>query len=199
MNQYEEWVIQDHELGWEPCISRLKWLDSSLPRFEHGFLFSGGAVSARIWEESRYCFIRGQFVATVLLCLALNERVLSGRLRQEGIDEAKHYSAYEAIDKAEETGLLNQKEAEKLHTLRHKRNPLTHYREPTDDDLPTNRALEQDTHYNKIFEKDAKDALLTTFRVMSKFGVGEQLSRKIGAEHHPDQSKLSEFHSNTDF
>lgn len=193
MDEFEEWLIMDHELNWNGRLERLKWLRYEVPEFEHGFFYSGGPVALHHWQEAQYCFIQGQFVAVTMLCLAFIERTLTGRMYGMGFDEARKYSAYKTIEKAADIGMIDAGKKELFHSLRKLRNPIAHFREPNHDESVTMRAIDMGKHYDQVFEQDAKKAMKAMFELGKNWGIGARIEKKLPPGEHPDQTELIQF------
>ena len=187
MDEVEEWVKQEEEVKREGRIERLRWLVDNTPSTQHGFLFHGGEMAARLSEEARYCFVEAQYLATTILCVSFVEHHLSGMIYGAGDDDAEDFTAYNAIQKAKERGLISDDEASTLHDARIVRNPIAHFQAPSTEDILSKRAIEKGVSTQQIIEEDAKDALHAMFRVTARRGIG------ISPEDHPDQSQLDKF------
>lgn len=187
MDKAEEWVRHEEETKREGRIARLRWLIDNTPSTQHGFLFHGGEMTARLYEEARYCFVEAQYLATTILCVSFIEHHLSGMIYGAGDDDAEGFTAYDAIQEAKKRGLISDDEASALHEARMARNPIAHFQGPADEYRLPRRAIEEDASMQQIVEEDAKDALNAMFRVIARQGIG------ISPEDHPDQSQLDEF------
>lgn len=193
MNQFEEWIIQNHEMKWNARIERLMWLQEHTPQFEHGFLFRGGQMGLQLWEEARYCFVEGQYLATTILSLSFIEYQLSGIMYGAGVDEAEDYTAFKTIDKAYKMQLITSEERDLLHKVRKRRNPIAHFQSPLDEYTLSRRAVSENSQPEKILEGDAEDALMAVFSVIKRLGIGDKLDVGIPPEHHPDQTSIDQF------
>jgi hypothetical protein len=78
----EQWLIAEDQGCLQQRSARLAWLLTVTPP-AHIWLFPGGWLGQQLFEESRYSFIYGQFVASAVLGFAFVERTLA----------AMHYGA----------------------------------------------------------------------------------------------------------
>ena len=76
MSTSEEWLSQEDSSCFEDRLSRLEWLIAASPAAEY-WIFPGGLNARNLFEEARYCFVYGQFIATILLSLAYIELTLA--------------------------------------------------------------------------------------------------------------------------
>lgn len=193
MNQFEEWVIREHELKWTGRIERLKWVEYNRPKFEHGYLLRSGLTGLNLRNEASYCFIEGQYLATTMLCLSFIEHQLSAILYEYGDDNAENYSAYKSIEEAHEREIITKEEKELFHRTRKSRNPVAHFQSPSSNDSLDMQAVNRNSNFEDIIEEDAKIALNAMFRIISKLGVGRELRKNLPPEHHPNQTSLMDF------
>lgn len=187
MDEVEEWVRREEETKRKGRIERLRWIIDNTPSTQHGFLFHGGEMAARLYEEARYCFVEAQYLATTILCVSFVEHHLSGMMYGAGDDDAEDFTAYNAIEEAKKRGLISDDEASALHEARMVRNPIAHFQAPLDGNGLSKRAIEESASTQQIVEEDAKDALDAMFRVITRQGIG------ISPGDHPNQSQLDEF------
>ena len=187
MDEVEEWVKQEEETKREGRIERLRWLIDNTPSTQRGFLFYGGEMAARLYEEARYCFVEAQYLATAILCVSFVEHHLSGTMYGAGDDDAEDFTAYDAIREGKKRGLISEDEASALHDARKVRNPIAHFQAPSDEDRLSKRAREEGVSTHRIAEEDARNALNVMFQVIARQGIG------ISPEDHPDQSQIDEF------
>ena len=74
-------LLADMHDGLEGKASRLRFLtDLSGTMGQRGAMIFGGPAAYHDWVEARDCFVHGNFVAAVLLCQGMVERLLAAFL-----------------------------------------------------------------------------------------------------------------------
>jgi len=68
----EEWLDNEDKQCWD---ERLKWTIEEYPNIDVS-LFHGGLKSHYLFEETRYCFVYGQYIASTMLSLSYIENTL---------------------------------------------------------------------------------------------------------------------------
>ena len=81
-----KWLDREDQVAREDRLARLEWLADRVPQSKF-LVFRGGWVSKYVFEETRYCFAYGQFMATVVLGLAFIERTLAALFYEAGRNE----------------------------------------------------------------------------------------------------------------
>ena len=163
----EEWLSHEDEICREDRIARLKWMEDHLPQCEY-FGFHGGGMSLYLYEETRYCFAYGQYLATIVLGLAFIEQSLAAHFFSTGSDEVKRANVSVLFTKALDEGWITQVEFDNLEHARKVRNPITHFREYTKSDRIEMRSLEQNDDPYSILESDAYQVMETIFHLMGR-------------------------------
>jgi hypothetical protein len=79
----DEWLSREDKIAYEDRLARLEWAARNMPPVDH-LLFRGGLISKYLFEEARYCFVYGQFLATVILGMAFIEHTLAGSAQAFG-------------------------------------------------------------------------------------------------------------------
>jgi len=64
-----EWLEHEESACREGRLERLSWLAQLMPQIEYR-LFPGGWMAKQLFEETRYCFVYGQFLAAIVLGMA---------------------------------------------------------------------------------------------------------------------------------
>ncbi len=150
-----DWLDNEDVACREQRIAQLEWLKGLLPSVEF-HTFSGGELSLFLYEESRYCFIYGQYLATIVLGLAFIERTLAAHLYAAGRDDLERANISLLLNEANSTGLITDEEFELLDRLRSTRNPIAHFRQPLDPEGLIRRTVEAETYAYDLIEEDAK-------------------------------------------
>jgi hypothetical protein len=68
-DQASQWLTREDHIGRDDRLARIEWIADLLPQAEY-LRFPGGILSKYHFEEMRYCFVYGQFLAVILLGLA---------------------------------------------------------------------------------------------------------------------------------
>lgn len=163
----EDWLSHEDVVAREGRIARLKWMEDQLPQCEYvGFL--GGDIAHYLFEEARYCFTYGQFLATVILGLAFIEQSLASNFYMAGRNDLKRAPVSILFTEAFNEGWITQMEFDYLEHARKVRNPITHFREYEKNDRKEMRSLDQHDYPYSILEADAFHVMETIFHLMDK-------------------------------
>ena len=163
----EDWLSHEDVVAREGRITRLEWMENQLPQCEYiGFL--GGDIAHYLFEEARYCFAYGQFLATIVLGLAFIEQSLAGHFYMAGRNDLKRAPVSILFTEALNEGWITQTEFDYLEHARKIRNPITHFRELDKDDRIEIRSFEQHEKAYSILEADAFHVMETIFHLMGK-------------------------------
>src|ERR1017187_6890350 len=169
----EAWLSREDAVCHADRIMRLEWLASILPTGEH-LTFPGGLMSKLVFEEMRYCFAYGQFLATIVLGFAYIEHTLAAKFFAAGRNDLEHAGIRKLLREAHRHNILNDGEADELDRIRRTRNPVTHFRRPLTDDSIELRSLQENAHHYEVLEQDARAVVHATMKVLQK-GVAEVL------------------------
>lgn len=129
----EEWLTHEDNICRQDRLARLNWLSSRSPDAEY-WTFPGGLISKYLFEETRYCFVYGQFLATTVLGLSYIEHTLASLFYASGRNDLERASISTLLREALNCGWINQIEFDNLQRAREVRNPITHFRRPGYDD-----------------------------------------------------------------
>ena len=136
----EEWLTREDEVCHIERLTRLQWLSSMTPQAEY-WQFPGGLLAKYLFEEARYCFVYGQFLATIVLGIAYMERTLAALFYGTGRDDLERASLTRLLKEALNHGWVSQREHANLQHARQIRNLVTHYRKPGGDETIEYRAV----------------------------------------------------------
>lgn len=125
-----------------------------------------------MFEESRYSFIYGQFVASAVLGFAFVERTLAAMHYGSGRNDLHRATSEKLFKEARSAGWLTESDLAAFEKARRLRNPLVHFRVPLHDDLPESRSFKEDCEPYEVVETDAKQILEVVFRLVARNGVG---------------------------
>lgn len=154
----EEWLTDEDKKCRKERLKRLEWLIEHTPQSEQ-WLFIGGLTTESLFEEARYCFVYGQFLATVVLGLSFIEYTLAGLFFQTGRNDLKRAKISDLIDEAHKMGWITNDELANLHKAREIRNSIAHFRPPGNKDKIEYRSIMNNKQPYILFEVDAKNVL----------------------------------------
>jgi hypothetical protein len=166
-----EWLAREDEVCREGRLERLEWLARRMPISEY-LGFPGGWIAKCLFEEARYCFAYGQFVATVMLGLSYIEHTLAAILYAFGRSDLERANISVLFREAAREGWLTDTEFAALEEIRRLRNPLAHFRKPLADGTIERRSfLEGELPY-AVLEEDAKKVMEAAVHLLgSKRGL----------------------------
>lgn len=170
MRSAEGWLDNEDKQCRDDRLNRLKWIIEEYPNIEMS-LFHGGLKSHYLFEEARYCFVYGQYIASTMLSLSYIENTLASVFYTSGRNDLQRASLVNLLEESREEGLISESEFAVFDKVREIRNPLTHFRKPTDKKIIEYRAVKNNRHSYELLEEDAKTALKAAFRMMAKFSI----------------------------
>lgn len=115
----------------------------------------GGLLGKSLFEEMRYCFVYGQFIAASALGMAYIEQTFAAYFYGIGRNDLQRASLAELLREACEHGLINSDQLEELNRIRRSRNVYNHFRRPLHEEAVEVRAIEEDESFYGIIEQDA--------------------------------------------
>lgn len=154
-----------------------------------GVMLPGGHPTYLAFVEARSSFVAGNFLGTILLCLALIENLLGAYIRDEELaDEIHGRSGFEenrisarprltlSLDLCIARGLLTAQEAARVLELSELRNSLAHWRPENDRSHIDRRALDNRTHVFSVMGEDARFGITTVIKLLAKpeFAIGRR-------------------------
>ena len=163
----EEWLTSEDSICRQDRLARLNWLASKAPDTEY-WAFLGGPMSKYLFEEARYCFVYGQFLATIVLGLSYIEHTLAGLFYASGRNNLERASISTLLKEALNYGWIDQTEFDNLQHAREIRNPVTHFRRPGYDDTIEYRAVMENELPYTIIEEDARHVMETVLHLLGK-------------------------------
>ena len=165
-----KWLRNEDSVCFEGRLSRLNLLADESPAGEY-WIFPGGLLAKSLFEEARYCFVYGQYLATTLLGLAYLERTLSALFYAAGRNDLQWASFSILLEEAHNHGLISPTEFKDLEGIRKKRNSYAHFRKPGHKEgIEYRSVLEDETPYF-IIERDATDVIRTVLRIVAKNSI----------------------------
>ena len=163
----EEWLIREDSTGRKDRLARLDWLISNVPDANY-MTFPGGLMSKYLFEEARYCFVYGQFLAVIVLGLSHIEHTLAALFYMAGRNDLERATISTLLREAKTEGWVTETEFDNLERARKVRNPITHFRRPLHDETVEYRAVAQNELPYTIIEEDAQHVMETVLRLLGK-------------------------------
>ncbi len=170
MSTAADWLKDEDFRCFKDRLSRLEWLSKNSPGGEF-WIFPGGILAKSLFEETRYCFVYGQFLATILLGLAYIERTLAALFYGSGRSDLKRASLSALLKVAYSEGVIRSNEFEDMERIRKKRNSYAHFRKPLDKESVDVRALHEDEAPYKVIEQDSTAVMVTALKLVAKNAV----------------------------
>ena len=131
-------------------------------------VFGCGPISKYVFEEARYCYVYGQFLASIMLGLAFVEMSLAGAFYGAGRNDLQRAGIAKLAQEALNRGWLTQSDYDTLEHVRRLRNSVTHFRRPLDAERIETRALQQRMHDYEVIETDAREVMQAVFHLFTK-------------------------------
>lgn len=170
MEQYQEWLLHEDKVCFNDRAARLDWIASLMPQAEY-LTFPGGLISKYQYEEARYCFVYGQFLAVIMLGMAFLERTLAAWFFAAGYDDLERASISRLLSEARTGDWLTEEEYLRLDRIRLIRNPAIHFRAPLSKDTIEYRALEAEDHPYAVTEEDARYVIQAVMDMLGRNAV----------------------------
>jgi len=163
----EEWLTREDEVCYPDRLARLQWLSGIAPKAEY-WTFPGGLLARYLFEEARYCFVYGQFLAAIVLGIAYIERTLAALFYASGRKDLERAGLIQLLKEALNHGWIDQRDYANLQHARRIRNPVTHFRKPGDNETIEYRAVIGNELPYLIIEEDARHVIETALRLLEK-------------------------------
>jgi hypothetical protein len=165
-----DWLDREDKVCHDDRISRLQWLANKLPASEY-LTFPGGMIRKHLFEEARYCFAYGQYLAAIILGMAYIEHTLAAVLYAIGRSDLERASISELLQESVELGLLTDVEVKNLDHARVLRNPLVHFRRPLWKDSLERRSIAENEQPYDVLEADARHVMEAMFHIVGRHAV----------------------------
>lgn len=163
----EEWFKKEDELARQGRIERLKWLLEQTPDNKI-WLFHDGIISQRLFEQTRYCFVYGQYLATIMLGLSFVEHSLAALFYASGRNDLVRASLSVQTEEALSVKWIDHQEKEILDQARKIRNDITHFRNPGRSNSLEEKTLGIPEEIEHYFENNARQMMLIVFRILNR-------------------------------
>lgn len=166
-NNFKDWLEAEDQARFHGRLGRLKFAVEQYGEPRHQ-LMTGGMIGYRAFEEARWCFVNGQFIACVVLTQMVLEHMLAGLFRIAGRDDIADAGFRRLLEEAQTESFISSVEFDKFEGLRKLRNPYSHSRRPLADDSIEMRMLKANAPYEEIVENDASEALQMLFSILQR-------------------------------
>ena len=163
-----QWLEREDAENTGERLERIRWLTEQYPDISIQ-LFPDGQTSRSLFEEARYCFIYGQFLATILLGMAFIERSFAADLFAAGNDNFERANLTTLLREQHQRGFISQEQFDQLERARNHRNSLAHFRPPGHNETTEFRSVSQMELPYTLFEEDAKNILSIIFGLLQRW------------------------------
>jgi len=162
-----EWLTREDRVGREDRLARLQWVASLMPQVDY-LTFPGGILSKYHFDEMRYCFVYGQYLAVILLGLAYIERIIAASFYGAGRNDLERASISALLRDAAASGMITPEEFEHIDHARGLRNSFTHFRRPSHEENIEYRAVTENEYPYELIERDARHTMETAFKIVAR-------------------------------
>ena len=166
----EEWLIREDEVSRQGRIERLQWLLEHTPE-NRNWLFHDAPISFELFEQTWYCFVYGQYLATIILGISYIEHTLAALFFAYGRNDLERANFSALIDEAFKEAWIDINEKDSLDWARGVRNDVTHFRKPGQTNPLTNQVLMSRETSETIFENNARQIMLIVFHILNRTAV----------------------------
>jgi len=165
--EVEDWLDNEDKSQREKRLKRLRWIAERMPNVQW-MLFGTGPISKYLFEEARYCFAYGQYLASTVLGLAFIEISLAGAFYGTGREDLERVRIGVLAKEALNYGWITPRDYEMIERLRRYRNPITHFRPPGDEERVEARAFLTQSLPYEVIERDAYELMESIFHLLLK-------------------------------
>jgi hypothetical protein len=162
-----QWLDREDRGDRDNRISRLEWLATLMPDAEY-VTYPGGILSKSLFEELRYCYAYGQFIATIMLGLAYIERTLAAEFYASGRNDLERANISTLLREALSAGWITDEEFTQIDKACDIRNTFTHFRRPLHDEGVERRSIERNEPPYTVIEDDARHVIQAAFHVLAR-------------------------------
>lgn len=166
----EDWIVREDSVTQKDRVARLQWLLQNTPQNEI-WLYHGGLMSHELFEQTRYCYVYGQFLATIILGLSFIENTLGAMFFTTGRNDLEKANISTLIAQAFIVGWINSEEEQELEQARTIRNDVTHFRKPAEESSIIHRIKTEEGEIEILLEQKAREVMLVVFKILSRFSV----------------------------
>jgi hypothetical protein len=166
----EAWLTHEDAVCRQGRIARLDWLASVLPSAEY-LTHHGGLMAKLLFEEMRYCFAYGQYLATIVLGFAYIEVTLAAKFYAAGRNDLERAGIATLLNEARDRGFLSEDEVDDLDRIRRTRNPVAHFRRPGNEESIEWRSVVESDHPYDLLERDAQAVIRAAMKALARDAV----------------------------
>lgn len=170
INEAEQWITREDEICHADRVERLQWLASEMPRAKY-LTFPGGLMAKLLFEETRYCFACGQYLAVIVLGLAFIEKTIAAEFYAAGWDDLERSSLSNLLREAQNARWLSEEEYEAFDHARRIRNPVIHFRHPGHNENIGHRMVDENEYPYTIIEQDARIIVAAVMHMVGRNAV----------------------------
>ncbi len=170
MSEFESWLKNEDRSNFDDRLDRLEQLAELTPK-NKAWHFHGGLITKYLFEEARYCFVYGQYLATIILGLSFIEHTLAAMFYAGGRDDLVRASISILSDEALKSAWISEEEFSNLDRARKIRNPIVHFRTPGGEETLEYRSVLDNEHPYTLLENDALNVIKTVFHLLGKTSI----------------------------
>ncbi|MBM3325058.1 MAG: DUF4145 domain-containing protein [Calditrichaeota bacterium] len=167
-SEFEDLLREQDSLSLPHRAERLRFLFEKFGESRHMLV---PQMAYYYIEESKLCYLNGAFVACVLVVQAALEDILRDFYRLQGNDKLVEKGFKDLINKSSEDGLISDREAAEMHSIRELRNPYQHTKLPMHEKGFSRRI--QKSNFEKdewdLMREDAEKALICLFELIGRY------------------------------
>ncbi len=104
------WLNNEDKKCHSDRLKNIKWIIKNFPNTIEIMLFHGGLKSKYLFEEARYCFIYGQYIASIMLSLSFIENTIASVFYASGRNDLQRANLIDLLKKAEKEDLITKAE-----------------------------------------------------------------------------------------
>ncbi len=170
MDKATQWISCEDDICRSDRVERLQWLATELPKTEH-LMFPGGLMAEFLFEETRYCFAYGQYLAVIVLGMAFIERTLAAEFYAVGRNDLERSNISKLLQEARSAKWLSEVEYEAFDRARQIRNPVTHFRRPGHCENIEYRMVEENEYPYTVIEQDARTIAAAVMHMVGRNAI----------------------------
>lgn len=159
------WLQNEDEISRESKAKRLQHLAKEFGNANGWQGFYGGILTKDFFEEARWCYANGQFIACVVLCQCFLEQSLQSLLSAGAPNYSVNYKwlekagFFQLMEKAYEENIIARNEYKDFNLIRKMRIQYVHPKPVFSNKTFDRRVIEENKSHWDLYEKDAKQAI----------------------------------------
>lgn len=170
MDEIKTWLESEDKRNFSDRAERLKWIVTNAPE-NNTWRFHSGLITKYLFEEARYCFVYGQYLAAIMLGLSFIEHTLAAMFYASGRNDLERANISRLLDEAVKSAWISDEEFINLDHARKIRNPIVHFRSPGGEETLEYRSVIENEHPYSILEDDALNVIKTAFHLLGKTSI----------------------------